>query len=111
MGTLTILWKKEMKNSVPFEVSYNENLIGSIKRGGTLKCELDSQPFRLAFLPKAPKCFGWKTLIIDAVPIGSDAKLVLSVIAPDTLLICAIVNSQLHIYTCEGLDIVKQEQI
>jgi hypothetical protein len=108
---LTIQWKKEMKNSVTFEVFLNENTIGFIKRGGILQCEIGTQPFRLTFLPKAPKYFGWKTLIIDAVPMGSDAKLVLSVISPTALLIYAIVNSQLHIYSCEGLNVVKQEQI
>jgi hypothetical protein len=110
---LTILWKKELKNSVQFEVLLNENAIGSIKRGGSLQCEPGTQPFRLTFIPKAPKWYGWETLVIDAVPMGSDATLVLSVILPTTFGVFAIANpfNQLHIYSCEGLNVVKQEQI
>jgi hypothetical protein len=110
---LTILWKKELKNSVQFEVLLNENTIGSIKRGGSLQCELGAQPFQLKFIPKAPKWYGWETLVIDAVPTGSDATLVLSVILPTAVGIFAIANpfNQLHICSCEGLNVVKQEQI
>jgi len=114
MGMLTILWKKELKNSVPFEVFYNGNSIGTIKRGGTLQCEPGTQPFRLSFSPKAPKWYGWKTLIIDAEPVlNSDAKLVMSVILPSLYMVFSAINplNQLHVYSCEGLNNVKQEHL
>lgn len=111
---LTIHWKKELKNSVTFQVLINQFEVGTIKRGGMLQCEPGTQPFRLTFVPMAPKWYGWKTLVIDAMPVwGSNAELVLSVIYPSPLLIFSVANpfNQLHIYTCEGLNNVQQQHL
>lgn len=63
---VTIIWKKELKNSVKFDVKVNGQEMGIISRGGQLEFYTGDGGLNILFSPKAPKWFGWKALSVTA---------------------------------------------
>lgn len=64
---VNLIWKKELKNSVPFVVKLNGTEVGVIKKESAIDFLVNGETIQLLFCPKAPKWFGWKALSVDAV--------------------------------------------
>ena len=109
-NSLQITWKKEFKNSVPFLVSVNGKLEGTIKRGQSLNYHFSGNTVNLVFIPQCPKWYGWKTLTIEAEIINPQevCELFLGILYPNDVAIVPNLNGQLHTNTSNNF-IIKSE--
>jgi len=104
---ITITWDKELKKSVSFIIEANGNEVGIIKREEMVSFAVAAGNVQLVFRPKAPKWFGWKALMVEAIcdetptafiNIGvEDSKTTIG-----KLVEASTASNQLHTKLCQG---------
>ena len=121
MKQLKVVWKKELKNCVPFIICVNGQEQCVIKRGEETLLNIGSDNVEVYFVPKAPKWFGWKALKLQVNVLADFAQLELGVEVPNNSLMgrwlpqelrnAANINNQLHCIDAEGLEVTNWEYI
>lgn len=102
---MKIVWKKEMKNCVPFYVFMDGKEYGVIKHGETIEINCNKQTAELHFIPKAPRFFGWKALKLNVKLYGNTPEIYLGILTS------IVAESQLHCIRLIDVEVTAMEYI
>lgn len=121
MNQLKIIWKKELKNCVPFRIFVNGVETCLVKRGEEYVLNTDCDKAELYFVPKAPRWFGWKALKLNVQITKPYSELHLAVQLPNNSLMgrflpqemrnAANINNQLHCIDADGVEFLSWEYV
>ena len=121
MKQVKIVWKKELKNCVPFFIFVDGQEMGIIKRGEEFVLQLSNENAEIYFVPKAPRWFGWKALKLQVNVPGNFAELHTGVVVPNDSVNLSLmpkalrdagnINNQFHCTNALGMEVISMEYV